>query len=80
MRHWILSLLIVILPAVAPASTLRTWEFRVLLDGREIGAHRFALSEVDGVQELSSEARFDVRFLFINAWRYRHMARQARAV
>jgi hypothetical protein len=76
MRHWILSLLIVILPAVAPASTLRTWEFRVLLDGREIGAHRFALSEVDGVQELSSEARFDVRFLFINAWRYRHMARE----
>lgn len=75
-RYAIALLLLFLPPLVAPASTERTWQFRVLLDGREIGDHRFALSEAGGVQELSSEARFNVRVLFINAWRYRHVARE----
>lgn len=44
--------------------------FTVLLDGREIGTHRFAFD--DGV--LLSEARFDVRLLGLPVYRYRHRA------
>ena len=45
--------------------------FTVLLDGREIGTHRFAMRE-DGV--LSSQADFRVKVLGISAYRYRHEA------
>ena len=45
-----------------------------MLDGREIGRHRYELQpRSDGV-ELRSEARFDVRFLFVSAYRYEHEA------
>ncbi len=50
----------------------KSWDFSVLLDGSEIGYHRFQLTEDDGQRRLTSEAKFDVRFLFINAFRYRH--------
>ncbi len=50
----------------------RSWDFSVLLDGSKIGYHRFQLTEDDGQRRLTSEAKFDVRFLFINAFRYRH--------
>lgn len=60
-------------PALASARTpAKTWEFEVLLDGTPIGSHRFALTDRDGGYQLDSEARFDVRFLFFNAFRYRH--------
>jgi len=52
--------------------TARSWDFSVLLDGSKIGYHRFELVEEGGERRLTSEARFDVRFLFINAFRYRH--------
>ena len=52
-----------------------SWTFRVLLDGREIGSHRFTLSTVDGTQrELRSTARFDVTILRVAVYRYRHEA------
>lgn len=51
-----------------------SWNFRVLLDGREIGRHSYQLRPDDGGMELRSEARFDVRLLFISAYRYRHEA------
>lgn len=60
-------------PALATAAAERTWQFRVLLDGKEIGFHRFELIEDDGYYRLSSEADFKVRFLFFNAYRYRHV-------
>jgi len=50
----------------------KSWDFSVLLDGSEIGYHRFQLTEDGGQRRLTSEAKFDVRFLFINAFRYRH--------
>jgi len=49
------------------------WQFRVLLDGDEIGYHRFQLSQQDGLYRLKSEAEFKVRFLFFDAYRYRHV-------
>ena len=57
------------------AAEVRTWDFRVTLDDREIGRHRFTLAAREsGERELRSEARFDVRVLFIDAFRYRHEA------
>lgn len=50
----------------------RSWEFEVSLDGSPIGYHRFELVPADDGHEVISEASFDVRFLFFNAFRYRH--------
>ena len=50
------------------------WNFRVLLDGREVGRHAFSVQDSDGLRWVTSEARFDVRILFIPAWRYDHRA------
>jgi hypothetical protein len=64
----------------ATAATTRgnssEWRFNVLLDGKSIGYHRFVLSEHDGERELRSEARFNVKFLFINAYSYAHDAEE----
>ncbi len=48
------------------------WKFRALLDGSEIGFQRFDLQNGGGALQVNSEAQFDVRFLFINVYRYRH--------
>lgn len=55
--------------ATEQASELR---FRVLLDDREIGEHRFILSPEGGGTQVQSNARFDVRVLGIPVYRYRH--------
>jgi hypothetical protein len=69
----LLALHMVTLPAVATSSaTTKTWDFSVLLDGDEIGYHRFELFEDGDQRRITSEAKFDVRFLFVNAFRYRH--------
>jgi hypothetical protein len=63
--------------ALALAASLahaRTWDFRVLLDGRPIGHHRFALDGEGEARELKSSARFEVRWLFLSAYRYSHDA------
>jgi hypothetical protein len=57
-------------------ATTREWHFDVSLDGRPIGEHRFVLREDAGARELTSEARFRVRFLFVDAYRYEHHARE----
>jgi len=54
----------------------RSWEFEVLLDGDPIGYHRFEMLPREDGHEVVSEASFDVRFLFINAFRYRHTNRE----
>jgi hypothetical protein len=53
---------------------VRAWNFRVFLDDAEIGYHRFTLRQGAGGRELTSEARFDVKFLFLTAYRYQHEA------
>jgi hypothetical protein len=58
------------------AAQARAWQFRVLLDGREIGWHRFTLADGAGETVLRSEARFQVRLLFIDAFRYAHRAEE----
>ena len=48
------------------------WRFEVLLNDKPIGFHSFSLNGDRERQILTTEAQFDVKFLFINAFRYRH--------
>ena len=60
----------------ALADATRQWRFDVSLDGRPIGEHTFVLREGGDGIELTSEARFRVRVLFFDAYRYDHRARE----
>ena len=64
-------------PAVAMVDEPRTWNFAVHLDDSRIGYHRFDVLPADGGVEVVIEARFDVKFLFFNAFQYRHSNREA---
>lgn len=48
------------------------WEFQVLLDGREIGYHRFDVLEQGNREQVDIEARFEVEIFFVTAYRYEH--------
>ncbi|MGB5511998.1 MAG: DUF6134 family protein [Woeseiaceae bacterium] len=50
----------------------RRWQFDVLLDDKPIGVHTFAVEDTGTELRLETTASFDVKFLFINAFRYRH--------
>ena len=65
-------LLLTGLHGVAQADAVEQWKFQVSLDNSVIGTHEFRLEEEQGAQRLTSEAAFDVRFLFFTAFRYRH--------
>jgi hypothetical protein len=53
----------------------QVFDFDVNLDKRPIGTHRFIVSrQADGATRIQSNASFDVRFLGIAAYRYRHQA------
>lgn len=55
------------------ANQEQQWDFKVYLDDRSIGYHRFRLiPQGDGEYRLNSRAHFDVKFLFFIAYRYRH--------
>ena len=70
----LIGLAIVGSPPVANAAVdVRSWDFSVMLDGDKIGYHRFELFEEGERRRVTSEAKFDVRFLFVNAYRYRHV-------
>ncbi len=58
--------------AIPPAGASDEFQFRVLLDDREIGFHRYSLVNEDGRLRVQSEAAFDVKILFFNAYSYRH--------
>ena len=57
---------------VPAATETQDWKFDVLLDDKEIGYHEFRVSDDGTRQVLETEARFDVKFLFITAFKYRH--------
>lgn len=68
--------MLTLLVATAGEAATREWNFAVSLDGKPIGEHRFKLHDHGDVRELDSQARFNVRLLFINAYRYEHRARE----
>jgi hypothetical protein len=50
-----------------------TWDFRVFLDEKEIGTHRFdLLDKGGGERQLTSQARMAVKILFVTAYTYDH--------
>jgi hypothetical protein len=62
--------------AIAASSEAQEWTFRVLLDDREIGTHRYSVVEQDEELLVESRARFSVKLLFVEAYRYVHEARE----
>jgi len=58
--------------AIEGVAADREWRFRVLLDGRDIGYHSFRVFDEEAGERVEIDARFDVRFLFFNAYSYRH--------
>lgn len=48
------------------------WHFTALLDGKPIGKHRFSVSARGGERTVQSDADFNVTFIGISAYRYRH--------
>lgn len=62
------------LPSIAFSAETHEWRFRVFLDQREIGQHRFAVQTHGGGREVRSEARFNVKVWMFNAFSYSHDA------
>lgn len=60
----------------ANPAAAKEWPFRVYLDNKEIGQHSFVVDDRDGSRELSSNAMFKVKILFINAYSYNHVAKE----
>ena len=78
-RHITLLFRALILVSFSAISTVyasnginKSWQFKVYLDGNEIGFHNFSIVHSDEQHEVYSRAQFDVKFLFINAYSYRH--------
>lgn len=74
MNRFILSAILAVAASLPAAASVddRTWQFDVLLDGKPIGSHTFELDRQGGRTVLESKASFDVKFLFVTAFRYRH--------
>ncbi len=48
------------------------WKFKVFLDNRAIGFHEFIVSRDDDQTRVEIDARFNVKFLFLTAYKYQH--------
>lgn len=62
--------------AAANDSLNETLMFEVFLDGKKIGYHRFEIDGPGSNVAVRSEASFDVKFLFVTAFSYRHSAEE----
>ena len=58
--------------AIASSDNAKDWQFKVFLDGDEIGTHNFSVKEKGEHKEIHSSARFGVDFLFLNIYSYQH--------
>jgi hypothetical protein len=76
-RKTILLLGLLLTDSAFPAPRVDVWDFKVYLNDTPVGSHRFTLTEQSSTRELRSEARFDVKFLMINAYTYVHKARES---
>ena len=59
--------------AAVAAVDEKVWNFRVLLDDRDIGRHEFRVSRPGERERIRIEADFDVKILFIRAYQYDHV-------
>jgi hypothetical protein len=67
-NHMLFTLLLLV---VSSSAYTKEWAFDVYLDKTKIGEHTFKLSED---KTLTSQAKFNVKVLFINAYQYDHQA------
>ena len=75
MRFWFAPFVFLLtINAVANPSQPSQWQFKVLLDNREVGTHHFTVTDSNGQQTIQTEASFDVKILFVNLYRYRHQS------
>jgi hypothetical protein len=74
MRPIIQSFIILSITLHSGLASAKEWPFTAYLDGKEIGEHRFAIAETGSGIKLTSEANFNVKVLFINAYKYQHKA------
>ncbi len=58
--------------AAIRAPEVDTYKFNVLLDDKPIGHHSFRIESEGDEQLVEIEANFDVKVLFVTAFRYRH--------
>src|SRR5688572_3595930 len=74
LKHLRTSLAVTLLSAVPIAALAsNTWDFRGILDEKEIGTHRFDLVDKGGsARQLVSQARMAVKVLFVTAYTYDH--------
>src|SRR5262245_37251265 len=74
LKHFRTGLVATLLSGVSAAALANdTWDFRVFLDEKEIGTHRFdLLDKGGGERELISQARMAVKILFVTAYTYDH--------
>lgn len=52
------------------------WRFNVYLDDKEIGYHHFRVEDAGDQHLVATDAQFNVKFLFFNAYRYQHQNRE----
>ncbi|MGB5260776.1 MAG: DUF6134 family protein [Gammaproteobacteria bacterium] len=74
-RHFVTGLfgvLFMLSPLAASATVEQEWRFRVFLDDREIGRHYFTLTQTENNERLATQANFNVTFLKIPFFKYRH--------
>lgn len=60
------------LASSAHTSTRKTYDFKVFLDDDEIGFQRFVVSAKGTRTQIEVEAQFDVKYVFITFYSYRH--------
>ena len=58
------------------AASTETFRFKVYLDRDPIGEHSFQVAPTGPEQQVLSRARFDVKVLIFDAYRYRHESRE----
>jgi len=72
MKKLTLFLALILISQMANAEE---WAFNVFLDKKPTGEHIFSLN--DARDTLSSKAKFDVKLLFINAYKYLHNSHES---
>jgi len=72
----LLVLTTVLFSTSSVAHSEREWRFRVYLDDTEIGSHVFRIKESGNERRVESDARFSIRLLLIEAYRYSHRAEE----
>lgn len=73
---WLFAAALLLVPVASgqAAPNVDEWAFRVFLDDREVGYHNFTVERDGTTRRVESRARFQVEFLFITAYEYRHEA------